>query len=172
MKNITTKWIAALLVALFGIFVAEVMELFFLIPVLVLKISGCFMIFGSLIYMGKLSRYVVKYESRPIVHVWEHDGITRVMPDIDFELWHQLQERTKLVGIHNPYSRTDSEIKILFSDKPDNTHMYTGTMEQYERFVRGCQVRKSEKQITYYPVLDFQTAWELVHGENSTLPAE
>lgn len=104
---------------------------------------------------------------RPIVHVWEHNGITRVMPSIDFELWHQMQERNKLAGIHNPYLRTDSEIKILFSDKPDNTHMYTGTMEQYERFVRGCQIRKSEMQITYYPVLDFQTAWELVYGKNS-----
>jgi hypothetical protein len=113
------------------------------------------------------------HNSRPIVHVWEHDHITRVMLHEDWELWYQLQERTKLAGIHNPYLRPDSEIMMLFSDSTTR-YIHTGTMNQYEKLIQGCRVVKSEMQIHYNNgnVLNFLTAWELIHGKNSTPPTD
>lgn len=101
-----------------------------------------------------------KVRQHPIVHVWKHNNITRVMPHVDWELWHQLQERKKLAGTWNEWSRPDSDIVILFSDEPSN--LFTGTMTQCQAFLRGCRVEKSEMQIYICNALGFSTAWKIV----------
>jgi hypothetical protein len=159
----------------FGLILGILGLTLFIIPkTLSLHIAEIFILFGALVCLIKSTgtKTNIQQNSHPIVHVYTLSSVTRVMSDIDLELWHQLQERNKLAGIWNQNSRPDSEIKIIFSDSPNNANMYTGTMEQYKKLIRGCQVRKSEMQVNFYPVLDFATAWKFIHGEDSAPPAE
>jgi hypothetical protein len=113
---------------------------------------------------------------RPVVHVWKYDGKTRVMPQADWDLWHQVRERKRLAGILNDDEderRPDSNILILFEDNPpENSWPVTGTMKQCQQLIKECDVRKSELHVYRSVVLDFPTAWKLVHGADSVPPEE
>lgn len=104
---------------------------------------------------------------RPIVRVWEHDGAIRVVPNLDWDLWHQLYERDRLAGLAPSGVRPDPNVSILFSDCP--TDWKTGEKKECEILLNGCCVEKSEM---YVPVfrrfsVDFPTAWKLIHGPDA-----
>jgi len=109
--------------------------------------------------------------ARPVVCAWERNGVVRVMPNIDWELWHQRHDREVLAGAQNPWkSRPDSHINILFSDKTDG--VFTGTMAQFKKLVQGCRVERSEMNVLYGGCVKFSIAWKLVHGADSKPPEE
>jgi hypothetical protein len=98
------------------------------------------------------------------------------MSQIDFELWHKINERMKLAGIDwRGSERPDSSIVIQFSNQERSSldwYFFTGNMNQYHKLIEGCQIRKSEMHIASRESLNFNIAWLMVHGENSTPPAE
>jgi len=112
--------------------------------------------------------------SRPIVYVWTHDRITRVMPQIDFELWHQLRERKRLAEILDEDEKwPDSDILILFEDGPISTPWpVTGTTNQFVEFTRGCDVREAKLHVYHGMALPLPTAWKLIHGADSKPPED
>lgn len=105
--------------------------------------------------------------SRPIVHVWEHNGVTRVIPHIDWELWHQVHERLVLAEMEEEEKRPDPRIVMSFSDA--RRVGQTGSMDDYRKFVENCRVEKSESQV-WYGGVSLEIAWKLVHGADSKPP--
>jgi len=164
MKSTKIGLIVSFILLLFSlvILLAGVSYLFCIIPVVI----------GSALIVCVIIRQENKERAlsfRPVVHIWTHNGITRVMPHTDWKLWHQEKERGELAGLTGGILRPDSKILIQFSDSTTYPESWlTGRMNQYRKLIRDCRVEKAEMQICPgYPALGFKTAWKMVHGADS-----
>jgi len=123
----------------------------------------------------------IRQSPRPIVRVWTHNGMTRVIPEVDYQLWRQMARRRELVesGVRIPPApKPDPEVIILFSDRTDviNIPRLTGTMADCKDLLVGCEVDKSEMWIGlwafgYHYVATLPEAYRLVHGPDAKPPA-
>lgn len=110
---------------------------------------------------------------RPVVRVWTHNGFTRVVPDLDWRLWHENYERNVAVGLSRLGLRPDPEHRITFCDKPE-FNWVTGDMNDYRLLVSGCRVERVEMYVhnshSRGNVFNLKTAWKMIYGSDSEPP--
>lgn len=90
--------------------------------------------------------YPPQPRTRPIIHVWNHDGVTAVCADEDYQLASRQNDRRILIlgqrRIPNPdliaYFSNDSQ------KEKDLYDFFTGSMQNYEDLVKRCQVQESK----------------------------
>ncbi|MFA6405846.1 MAG: hypothetical protein WCW46_03850 [Candidatus Paceibacterota bacterium] len=105
-------------------------------------------------------------DRRPIVRVWTHNEFTRVAPELDWKLWHQLYERNLAVGLAFENTKPDPKLVILFSDLP--TDRKTGDMKDCNSLLSRCKVEESQMVVARYDnqSVDFSIAWKIIHGSD------
>lgn len=108
--------------------------------------------------------------SKSIVRVWTHNGVIRVVPELDWRLCREMYERNVLIGLANECSRLDPSVVILFSSQA--TDYKTGEINECQELLKGCSVERVEMFVPAYDKysVNLQTAWKLIHGPDAQPP--
>jgi len=115
-----------------------------LFPILLI-VFCCFMVF-----LGLLAIRNHQNNLKPCIHVWSHNGLTKVVAAQDFYLGIQNRERKHLTSLRQKKRRIEPRLYALFSDRfedwsIDGVMVYT--MEYFQKLEKCCVIIRSEMQV-------------------------